>query len=471
MVNVGVICYFNTLNRLPKCTMPPAKPIFSTSPDILIHARWIAQVHNQTLLEQHSLAVHQGRIQEILPTATARERYTPLQTVELSEHILIPGLINTHTHAAMSLMRGLADDLPLMTWLHEHIWPAEARHLSPRFVLDGTRLACAEMMLGGISCFNDMYFFPHDAALAASSMGMRAVIGILVMEFPTPYASDAEDYLAKGLNARDSWVQHPLLHFALAPHAPYTVSDASFERIHTLAAQLQLPLHIHIHETADELQQHAQQHGCRPLERLARLGMLSPQTLGVHGVHLNDSDLELLARHACSLAHCPTSNLKLGSGIAPLTALLAHNINTTLGTDGAASNNRLDMFQEMRLASLLAKGQSTDASAVPAWQALQMATLNGARALGLEQQIGSLEAGKQADICAVQLTDLSLSPCYNPISHLINCASREQVTHLWIQGKCCVFDKSLQQEDEVDLKNAVCLWQNKLGSSLWSGNT
>jgi 5-methylthioadenosine/S-adenosylhomocysteine deaminase len=432
------------------------------APDLVIHARWIAQAHTETLLERHAVAIHAGRITDILPSSQARERYAPRETVELAEHLLIPGLINLHTHAAMSLMRGIADDLPLMTWLHEHVWPTEAAHVSPPFIRDGTRLACAEMLKGGITCFNDMYFFPEIAAEAAVELGMRAVLGLLVLEFPSAYASDSADYLSRGLAAQDAWRQHPLIRFCLAPHSPYTVSDASFEKIQTLAAQLELPIHLHIHETGDEIRNHLQQYGCRPLARLERLGLLGPQLIGVHAVYLDDADLESLARHNCNIAHCPTSNLKLGSGIAPIDRLLQKGVNIGLGTDGAASNNRLDILSEMRLASLLAKGTSGDPRHIPAWAALRMATINSARALGLEQEIGSIETGKYADLCAIELDALELSPCFDPISHLVNGVGREHVSHVWVGGKCCVFDKTLVRCNTDSLKKSAHLWQNRM---------
>jgi 5-methylthioadenosine/S-adenosylhomocysteine deaminase len=438
------------------------------APDLLIHARWIAQAHKEVLLEHHAVAIRAGRITDILPSALARERYAPRETVELPEHLLIPGLINLHTHAAMSLMRGIADDLPLATWLHERIWPIEAAHVSPQFVRDGTRLACAEMLRGGITCFNDMYFFPEIVAQTAVEMGMRAALGLLVLEFPSAYASDSADYLSKGLNTRDAWQGHPLIHFCLAPHAPYSVNDASFEKIRTLAAQLELPVHLHLHETGTEIRDHLRQYGCRPLSRLEHLGLLGPQLIGVHAVHLDAADLELLARHNCNIAHCPTSNLKLGSGLAPLESLLRHGVNTGLGTDGAASNNRLDILAEMRLASLLAKGTSGDPRQVPAWTALRMATINSARALGLEQEIGSIETGKRADLCAIAFDALELAPCFDPVSHLVNCVGREAVSHVWVEGRCCVFDKVITGCDVVNLKNSAHLWQNRLSYGLKS---
>ena len=430
--------------------------------DLLIEARWIAPVDPDTLLCNHAVAVHHGRIVDVLPTAQARARYHAERRVSLEEHILIPGLINLHAHAAMTLMRGLADDLPLMDWLQKHIWPAEGAHVSPQFVLDGTRLACAEMLRGGITCFNDMYFFPDAAASAAREFGMRAVLGITALEFPTAYASDADDYLAKGLAVREAHLGDELLHFCLAPHAPYTVSDQSFARILTLSEQLNLPIHCHIHETRQEIADSLQQHGVRPLERLHRLGLLGPGFIGVHGVHLDAADIALLAASGCHMAHCPTSNLKLASGIAPLAELSRAGVNVGLGTDGAASNNRLDLFGEMRLAALLAKGSSGDAAAIPAREALRMATLNGATALGLADETGSITPGKAADLCAVDLGELECRPCFDPLSHLVHVAGRESVSHVWVNGKCRLDNKNLAGFARNHLDSALALWQNRL---------
>ncbi|HJV92843.1 MAG TPA: TRZ/ATZ family hydrolase [Azonexus sp.] len=430
--------------------------------DLLIEARWIAAVDPDVVLKNHAVAINHGRILAVLPASQARTRYQATQRVTLDEHILIPGLVNLHTHAAMSLMRGLADDLPLMEWLQKHIWPAEAEHVSAQFVYDGSRLACAEMLRGGITCFNDMYFYPEAAATAATELGMRAMLGITALEFPTPYASDADDYLDKGLAVRELWRDHPLIGFCLAPHAPYTVSDRSFERILTLSEQLNLPIHCHIHETRHEVDESRRQDQRSPLQRLHQLGLLGPGFIGVHGVHLADSDLELLAATGSSIAHCPTSNLKLASGIAPVVRMRQLGINVGLGTDGAASNNRLDLFGEMRLASLLAKGTSGDASALPAREALRMATLGGAIALGLSHEIGSITAGKAADLCAVDLGSLEMKPCFDPVSHLIYVAGRESVSHVWVAGKCCVDHKTLPNLAQNDLDSAIALWQNKL---------
>ncbi|MFZ2974205.1 MAG: TRZ/ATZ family hydrolase [Ferribacterium limneticum] len=430
--------------------------------DLLIDAHWIATVESDLVLTNHAVAVDNGRILAVLPSGEAHARFAPGKHVSLPDHILIPGLINLHTHAAMTLMRGLADDLPLMDWLQKHIWPAEAAHMSAQFVYDGTRLACAEMLKGGITCFNDMYFYPEAAAAAASEAGMRAMLGIIALEFPTPYASDADDYLDKGLAVREAWLNDPLIGFCLAPHAPYTVSDRTFERILTLSEQLNLPVHCHIHETRQEIEDSLKQHQHRPLERLHQLGQLGPNFIGVHAVHLNEEDLQLLASTGSSVAHCPTSNLKLASGFAPVARMRQLGINVGLGTDGAASNNRLDLFAEMRLASLLAKGLTGDASALPAHEVLRMATLNAANALGLGKETGSISPGKSADLCAVDLGTLEMRPCFDPLSHLVNVAGRECVSHVWVAGKCCVEHKTLLNNDQKHLESVIALWQNAL---------
>jgi 5-methylthioadenosine/S-adenosylhomocysteine deaminase len=359
-------------------------------------------------------------------------------------------------------MRGLADDLALMDWLNHHIWPAEMHHVSEEFVYDGTRLACAEMLRGGVTCFNDMYFFPRAAARAVTEARMRAALGLIVIEFPSPYASDAQDYLNKGLALRDELRSEPLLRFCFAPHAPYTVSDQSLRQIATYAEELDLPVHMHVHETRVEIEQSLQSHGMRPLHRLGELGLLGPGLIAVHAIHLERSEIELLARHGCHVVHCPSSNLKLASGLAPISALLAADVNVGLGTDGAASNNRLDLFAEMRLAALLAKGISGDATALPAWQALELATLRPARALGLDNIIGTLTPGKCADITAVKLSSLELAPCYDPLSHLVYVAGREHVSHVWVNGELLVDDGNLTTIDIAEVQARAAYWHDRI---------
>ena len=434
-----------------------------TPVDLLIEARYIIPVEpRDTTLEHHAIAIRNGRIEALLPIEQARSRFSATETVSLPEHILTPGLVNLHCHAAMSLMRGLADDLPLMRWLQEAIWPAEARHASPAFVRDGSLLAGAEMLRGGITTCNDMYFFPQATAEAFDRLGLRAVLGITVIEFPSQYASDADDYLTKGLATREAWRDDPLIRFALAPHAPYTVSDRSFERIGTLAEELELPIHIHIHETAEEIETSLREHGKRPIQRLDELGLLGPGLIGVHAVHLDTGDIEQLTRQECAIAHCPTSNMKLASGAAPIKPLLDAGLAIGLGSDGAASNNRLDLWREMHQASLLAKLTNQDASAVPAHEALRMATLHGARALGLDNTIGSLLPGKAADLCAMRIDAPDTLPLYEAASHLIYVLGRHAVSDVWINGQPRVRGGELLQISNTELLSIARLWQNKL---------
>ena len=433
-----------------------------TPADLVLLPQWVVPVDIDGVLTDHAVVIHHGQILDILPADDAHARYDAEQTLPLPGQALIPGLINLHAHAAMSLMRGFADDLPLMTWLNQHIWPAEKKHLSEAFVRDGTLLAAAEMLAGGITTCNDMYFYPQVAGEAFLQAGMRATLGMIVMEFPSAYASDADDYLARGLALRDELKDEPLLSFAFAPHAPYTISNATFGRINTLTEQLGLPIHTHIHETHDEIQDSLKQHGVRPLERLAQLGLLGPNFIGVHAVHVNEAEIDLLAQHGCHVAHCPSSNLKLGSGIAPVARFLQAGVNVGLGTDSAASNNRLDLFAEMRLAALLAKGASSDPAVLPAAAALRAATLNAAQALNLDQQIGSITPGKRADLVAVDLHGLTCQPVFDPVSHLVYVAGRENVSHVWVDGALKFSDRRLVGLNADDLTARATYWRNKL---------
>jgi 5-methylthioadenosine/S-adenosylhomocysteine deaminase len=436
--------------------------------DLMIEAKWLVPVtpRNQ-VLEQHAVVIHQGSIIELAPIQVAKARYSANKTVVLNEHVLIPGLINLHTHAGMTLMRGLADDIPLMPWLQNHIWPAEQQIVSEKFVRDSTLFGCAEMLASGVTCFNDMYFFPQATAEAVLQAGMRAQLGLVVLEFPTNYANNADDYLEKGLLIRDAWRGNPLLSASLAPHAPYTVSDATFEKVITYAEQLGLGVHTHLHETKVEIAESIENHGVRPIRRMANLGLLGPNFTAAHCVQINDEDFDLLSSHGAHVAHCPSSNAKLASGIAPINQLLNAGINVGLGTDGAASNNRQDMFTEMRLAALLSKAVTEDATSIPAAQALEMATINGARALGLDHQIGSIEVGKLADLTAVRIADVETLPCFDPLSHLIYACGREHVSHVWVAGDLR-FERSSQQAglyaniEPNELKEIALLWKSKL---------
>jgi 5-methylthioadenosine/S-adenosylhomocysteine deaminase len=430
--------------------------------DLRIDARWIIPVEPAGTLEGHALIVDGGRIVALPAMADADRAFAPRARVVLADHVLIPGLVNAHTHGAMTLMRGIADDVPLKAWLEREIWPREGRFVAPEFVYDGTLLGAAEMLRGGITCCNDMYFYPDAAARAYEAAGMRAMLGIPILDIPTPYAADADTYLARGLAARDAYKDRPRLSFSLAPHAPYTVGDATWSTVIVYARQLDLPIQTHVAETRAEVDDARAATHETPLARLDRLGATGPAFIAIHAVHLEAADIDRLAEQGCHVVHCPGSNMKLASGIAPLRSLLARNVNVALGTDSAASNNRLDVFEEMRLASLLAKVASGDAAAVPAATALRMATLNGAAALGLDAEIGSLTAGKQADVTAVRVGDIETLPMYDPASHLVNAAGREQVTDVWIAGERVVDGGGLATLDAGALASRARMWQQRL---------
>ncbi|MBE2294984.1 MAG: TRZ/ATZ family hydrolase [Phycisphaerales bacterium] len=431
----------------------------------LLNARWVVPVEPEgRVLEHHALAIQDGRILAILPQDEAKTRFSAATTLNLERHVLIPGLINAHTHASMTLLRGLADDLPLMCWLQEHIWPVEGRWVDPEFVRAGTQLAIAEMLRGGTTCFNDMYFFPEATAAVARECGIRARVGLIAVDFPTAYARDLDEYLAKGLALHETLQGDARVHTAFAPHAPYTVSAPALARIGRLATDLDIPIHIHVHETAAEITQFLAEHGCRPLERLAQLGLLSPRLLAVHMTQLEAAEIEQIARSGVHVIHCPESNLKLASGFCPIARLDDAGVNVALGTDGAASNNDLDLLGELRTATLLGKGVAGDAAALPAARTLRMATLNGARALGLDREIGSLEVGKAADIVAVDLSQPETEPVDHPISQLVYAAGRQHVTDVWIAGHHLLADRHLTTLDLADTLQQARDWRHRIVS-------
>jgi 5-methylthioadenosine/S-adenosylhomocysteine deaminase len=431
--------------------------------DLIVEAAWIATVDaGDTLLTDHAVVVNDTRIVDILPRDAANAGYQASLRYQLATHLLVPGLINAHTHAAMTLLRGFADDIPLMDWLQQHVWPTESRWVNKDFVRDGTQLAIAEMLRGGTTCFSDMYYHPDIAASVAQANGIRATIGMIVLDFPTLWAADPDEYFHKGLKLHDQLRDDPLVRTALAPHAPYTVSDGPLARVRMYTDELDIPVHMHVHETRHEVQQAIDETGTSPLRRLQRLGMLNPHLIAVHMTQLDDDDIELAARSGINVVHCPESNLKLASGFCRVDDLLNAGVNVALGTDGAASNNDLDMLGELRSAALLAKGVADDASALDVKQALRMATINGARALGIADQTGSLEVGKAADMVALDLHALNTQPVYNAISQLVFAASREQICHVWVAGECLVEDAQLTRIDEAELLNTIAAWGQRM---------
>lgn len=431
--------------------------------DTLICARWIVPAAGDVrLLADHAVAVHRGTIEDVLPIEAARDKYQATETIELSEHVLLPGLINTHTHAAMNLMRGIANDMPLMPWLTEHIWPIEGEFMSPEFVADGTDLAIAEMLRGGTTCFNDMYFFPDVVADRVEASGMRATVGMIVIDFPTVWAANASEYLEKGMALRDAWRGHDRISTVFAPHAPYTVSDEPLAKIRTYADEMDLRVHMHVHETAFEVEAAVEKHGERPLTRLKNMGLLTPNFLAVHMTQLTDEEIEICAAHGVHVLHSPESNLKLASGLCPVQRLLDNGVNVALGTDGAASNNDLDMIGEMRTAAFIGKIAANDASAVSADTVLAMATINGAKALGIDHLTGSITPGKSADLFAIDLSALETQPLFDPIAAVVYNASREQVTDTWVAGRRLLADRTLTTLDEADILARTARWQTKL---------
>ena len=431
--------------------------------DLLINSRWIIPVAPENrVFENCALAIDQQKIVGIYPQAEAKSKFDPASVVDLADHILMPELVNAHGHAAMSLLRGYADDLPLQPWLEEHIWPVEARVLSAEFVADGTNLAMAEMIKTGTTCFADMYFFADTVAEQVQRSGMRSQIGFTVFDFPTAGGKDPDDYIHKGLQLRDSYKGDGLIKIACAPHAPYTVGDETLRRIATYANELDMAVHIHCHETAQEVADSLKLYGNRPLQRLDDLGVLLPQTQLVHMTQIDDNDIRLIQDNNCHVVHCAESNLKLASGFCPVGKLIDAGINVAIGTDSAASNNDLDLFGELKTAALLAKAVANDASVLDAHAALRMATINGAKALGWDDQIGSLEAGKSADMIAVEISSLSQKPLYNPASQLVYCNAGSQVTHSWVAGKALLRERSLVTLDEENLIRRADAWRNQI---------
>ncbi|MCF5141455.1 TRZ/ATZ family hydrolase [Pseudomonas sp. WS 5532] len=430
--------------------------------DLLLLPTWLVPVEPAgVVLKEHGLGIRDGRIAFIGPRAAAL-KLTASEVRELPGMLLSPGLINAHGHAAMSLFRGLADDLPLMTWLEKHIWPAEAKWVDEAFVRDGTDLAIAEQLKGGITCFSDMYFYPKVASDCVHNSGMRAQIALPILDFPIPGASSADEAIRQGVELFGDLKHHPRIKITFGPHAPYTVSDENLEKVRVIAEELDAAIHMHVHETAFEVQQAVDKTGERPLARLGRLGLLGPRFQAVHMTQISEDDLALLVESNTSVIHCPESNLKLASGFCPVERLWQAGVNVAIGTDGAASNNDLDLLGETRTAAMLAKAVAGSATALDAHRALRMATLNGARAMGLDSEIGSLEVGKAADIVAFDLSGLAQQPIYDPVSTLIYATGRECVKHLWVAGKQLLDDRRLTRMDEQQLTATAIAWGQRI---------
>ena len=433
--------------------------------DLLIEAGWVVPVvPHGVVLEGHAVAVSGDRIAAVLPIAEARACFDAKETVSRPDGVLIPGLVNTHCHNPMTLLRGVADDLPLKVWLQQHIWPIEAAVIGPDFVADGVTLAIAEMLRGGTTCANENYFFPDVQAATYKLHGFRARVGLPVIDFPTAWAKSDDEYFERAGDVHDQWRADPLVATAFAPHAPYTVNDANFERIRMLSDQLDIPVHLHLHETAQEVEQSVEKHGQRPIPRIDRLGLFNDRLIAVHMTQLTEHEVHLCAERGVSVVHCPESNLKLASGFCPACALERAGVTLAIGTDGCASNNDLDMFGETRTAALLAKAVANDAAGFDAFSALRAATLGGAKALGWEDRIGSIEPGKQADLVCIDLSPLETQPLHHVVSQLVYATGRQQVNDVWIAGSRKLRERELVDMDAAAIVANARQWRERIAA-------
>lgn len=434
--------------------------------DTLIHAKWVMPIDKKnSILENHSIAIAHGLIVEVLPTSQAKQKYTANTEIERPTHAVMPGFVNAHGHTAMTLMRGIADDLPLTTWLEDYIWPIERAHVNEQFVKDGAELAIAEMLQSGTTTFSDMYYYPNIVARCARDAGIRACVGIIAIDTPSVWAKDMDEYISKGMAVHDEYRNDDLIHTIMMPHAPHTVCDKHLKKVFSCATELNIPLQTHVSETAFEVETSNKKHGHSPVKHLNQLGLIGPDFTGVHMVHIDEDDMHIMARNNASVVHCPESNMKLGSGIAPVTAMLKHGINVAIGTAGVASNNDLDMMGEMRTASLLAKAITQDATTLDAHTALRMATLNGAKALGVDHLTGSLEKGKSADLIAIDLDTLHTQPTYCPASHIVFTANKNNISDVWVHGEAKVSNHQLTGFNAHTLLDKAKHWQSILKTS------
>lgn len=432
--------------------------------DSIIHAKWIITCEpTNRVLENHALAIKDGKIHAILPSQEASTKYSG-KIEHYSSHALTPGFINSHTHIAMNVFRGLADDLELMDWLNNYIWPAEGKWVSHELVYDASLLAMAEMLRCGTTCFNDMYFFLGATAEAAELAGIRAHIGMTVIDVPTAWAKTPEEYFAKAIDFYQQYKNSKYVTPTLAPHSTYTVSLENLVKVKQLADDYKLKINIHLQEAPSEIQFSMEKFRQRPLHRLHEIGMVSPDLIAVHMTQIDESDLDILQETKPNIVHCPESNMKLVSGSCPTEKLTSVGINVALGTDGAASNNDLDMLSEMRSAAFLGKVTANNPKAIPAETALKMATIHGAKALGIDQVTGSLTPGKAADFIAIDLEQLETQPLYHPISQIVYAASRQQVSDVWVGGKQLLKNRKLLTLDEKELLKKAEMWRKKIKS-------
>ncbi len=442
---------------------PPGKPLEHV--DLLLEAAWVLPFGDDTdtgMQAPGAVAVRDGIIVAVGAAGDLTRRFEPTRTISLPDHVIMPGLVNAHCHAAMTLLRGSSEDAPLQRWLTEQIWPLEARWVDEHFVRDGIRLAIAEMIRAGITCFADMYFFPEIGAAEVRRAGLRAQIAFPVIEFANAWCRNSEEGFHKGLALYDEYKNDPFVDIAFGPHAAYTVTEDDLDKILMYSEELDANVHIHLHENGAELEENARRYGKSGIRHLHERGLLGPRLQAVHVTQISPEEIELFVDSNVQVVHCPTSNAKLASGICPVVPMRNAGVNVCLGTDGAASNNLLDLFGEARLASLLAKLDQADAAALPSAAALAMATSGGARALGRGEQIGTLQPGKAADLIAVDMRAIRHQPLYDPTAQLLHTGSGCSVSHVWVAGECLLDDGRLTRMDEAEIIEKARGWQRRI---------
>ncbi len=424
--------------------------------DLIIKGKYLLPMNEKMqIIEDGAVVIVGDVIKETGKAEEIEKKFTAKEIIDIGFGIVMPGMINTHTHSAMVYFRGLADDLPLDEWLNNYIWPAEAKYIKPNFVRSSSELACLEMIKSGITCFNDMYFFEEELGKIASKAGMRAVLGEAILDFPAPSYKNTEEAWQKIEKLIKQFKDDNLIKIALAPHSIYTCSKETLLRAKDLADKFNLSLHIHISETKKEVEEAKQKFGKSPVEYLAEIGFLSDRVNASHSVWLSDNDLNIFQAKKVKVNHCPVSNMKLASGVAVLPKMLDRGITVGLGTDSAASNNTLDLFFDMRVCALLHKVNNFDPALVSSQKIVEMVTIDGARVLGLDSQIGSLETGKKADVITIDLNKPHLLPIHNPYSHLVYCANSEDVDNVIINGKVIMRDRKVKTlNEESTLKEA-----------------
>jgi 5-methylthioadenosine/S-adenosylhomocysteine deaminase len=435
--------------------------------DLLVAAPWLLPMTSELpILRDTGLAIRKGRIVAVGPSADLRRQFKPVSELDLSHHVVLPGLINAHGHAPMTLLRGAGEDQSLQAWLHETIWPLEKKLMSPEFVRLGSDLAIAEMLKSGTTLFADMYFFPEIVAAAAKTAGMGCEIAFPVIEMPNAYSEHAQACFHKGLELHDHYRHDELVRIAIGPHAPYTVTRANLEKTGMYAAELDLSVQIHLHENAQEVADAHATNGMSNIALLGEIGLLGPQLQAVHMTEVDDADFELLCDTRTNVIHCPSSNMKLASGYCDIEKMLKGGITLGIGTDGAASNNHLDMFNEIHLAALMAKHESANPEAGHAATLLHMATAGGAAALGLGDELGCLEPGKRADFIAVDLRRVRMLPLYDPYAALVHGGAGHAVDHVFVNGEHLLDCGELVRLSETELVDRVQHWQQNHAQDL-----